>query len=142
MTSQPAPEPRLRRGRRLVVAGLGLLLACVVVWTFAPALLAGPSPTIRWQLAPFGNVDRTSSVVKVYMDQWPAESCSQGRDWLAAPLVTETPLSVTITMRAASSFAGCGGWYDFWGTPVEVRLMAPVGPRVILDGSTIPASPR
>jgi hypothetical protein len=143
MTSPLARKPRRRLGHGLIAVGVTLLLVCLAAWTFAPALFAGPTATIRWQLAPLGaGIDRTASVVPVYLDQWPDEACSRGRDWLAAPLVTETPWSVTITMRTASAFAGCDGWYDFWGTPIEIPLMAPLGGRAIFDGSTIPASPR
>jgi hypothetical protein len=129
----------------VLIAGVLLLVLCLAVWLLAPTVLALGSRTVRWQLASgFGEApDTTASVVAVYLNEWPAESCSDG-NWLGTPLVIETPLSVTITMRARSSFdaGACVGWYDFWGTPVEVQLSAPLGGRVLFDGSTIPPSPR
>ena len=144
MTNPPAPEPRRSVRRGLLIAGVALLATCLAAWAFAPTLLALPSTTVRWQLASgFGPaLDRDSSVVAVYLDQWPAESCLRGGGWLATPIVIETPWSVTITMHTASSFAGCGGWYDFWGEPVDVPLAAPLGGRMLFDGSTIPPAPR
>ena len=146
MTSPPAREPRRRVRRGPLIVGVILLVGCLAVWMVAPALLAGPSSTIRWQLTPGSGepIDPTTSVIDVYMDQWPVESCPGSADWLAPPLVVETPVSVTITMHTSWSFAGsgCNGWYDFWGTPIEVHLSSPLGGRMLFDGSTIPPSPR
>ena len=146
MTSAPASEPRRRVRRGPLIVGVTLLVGCLAIWMVAPALLAGPTTTIRWQTASgFGPaLDQSSSVVSVYMDQWPAESCPGSANWLAPPLVVETPVSVTITMHTSSAFQGsaCNGWYDFWGTPIEVHLGSPLGGRMLFDGSTIPPSPR
>jgi hypothetical protein len=146
MTSPSAPTARRRVRRGPLIAGIALLVVFLAIWFFAPALVAGPSTTIRWQVGVgFGQpIDPTSSVVPVYMDQWPVESCVSGGDWLAPPVVTETPWSVTITMHTSSSFDRnrCVGWYDFWGTPIEVHLTAPLGGRALFDGSTIPPEAR
>jgi hypothetical protein len=145
MTSLPAREPRRRVRRGALIAGVTLLVACLVIWLFAPALLVVPSKTVRWQLLWLDEATaRTSTVIPVYMDEWPAEFCAQDGYWLAAPLVTETPWSVTITMHTRSSFdaSACSGWYDFWGTPIEVHLSEPLDGRALFDGSTIPPGAR
>jgi hypothetical protein len=146
MTSPPAREPRRRVRRGALIVGVTLLVACLAVWLFAPALLVAPSRPVRWQLASgFGEaLDRTSTVIPVYMDEWPAEFCPRAGDWLATPLVTETPWSVVITMHTSTSFdtSACSGWYDFWGTPIEVQLIAPLAGRALFDGSTVPPAPR
>jgi hypothetical protein len=147
----------------LVVIGALLLVAALAVWTLAPSVLV---QTLKapWQLAdPLPGVSyvridpessifrrefdeaaaRATTVIRIQMNLWPAD-CSSGDDWLAEPLVSYTPSSVTITMQARPEFkfASCAGWYDFYGLPLEVHLSEPLAGRPLFDGSGIPTSAR
>jgi hypothetical protein len=156
---------RRRRVAAVAVVTVAILVAtlALAVSVFAPSLGVPPSHVVGWQLG--GQVPgvsvwtgsywrggrgfdqktaQTTTVVPLSMDRWPADCAEAAADWLATPQIAYTPWSVTITMRTRDTFdfAKCRGWYDFWGQPVAVHLSEPLGGRVLLDGSKLPAEAR
>lgn len=100
---------------------------------------AGGGPAFRPDAA------QEATVVLVRAAWWPACSAWDQNDdsWLT-PEISYLPWSVTITLRESDSFASvkCGGFYDFWGQPVEVHMSEPLGGRALFDGSKFPPDAR
>lgn len=156
MTTSPVTAfPTRKRIRRTAQVGLVIvavvIVATLVAWLFVPSLSIPSWRLAGWQLAQ--GLDGhafvpgpTTTVIPVNLNRWPA--CDQYQtagSWLAPPQITYAPWSVTITLYSSDSFkaaANCGGWYGFWGQPVDVQLSEPLGGRLLLDGSTLPPRPR
>lgn len=151
-TAAIAPRTKLRRFAPvgLVVVGTAMLVA-VAAWLLFPSLSIPTSRLIGWQLQGFGGAGfdpttaQTTTVIPIYVAQWPAEGPAQDGSWLATPAVTYTPWAVIITMQSSASY-DCGpakicGWYDTGGW-VEVHLTEPLGGRALFDGSKFPPESR
>jgi hypothetical protein len=148
--------------RRFATAAIGLL--AVVVILAAMVRLEAPLDSIpsgkllSWQLgsvAPGSRVTastaQTTTVVGIEVEH-PGCTPSDGGSWLADPIVTYTPWSVTITMYLNDT-TNCGsqqtpheglplvGGY-LMGTIYEVQLREPLGGRALLDGSSFPPQAR
>ena len=151
---------RIRRPRFVVT---GIILLTVTIVFGAWAFLAPKGKPIGWQLANLHSVGgprgwddleaaKVATLVYLRTDWWPAchpydedSGDFANSSWLN-PDITYTPWSVTIAMRIDDSYyqnAECGrGFYDYWGTPVAVRLREPLGGRALFDSSTSPPAAR
>lgn len=155
---------RRRRSRPALIGGLVLLMVSASVGFVIPTIqrvtsraypwhLADPGPGVTYtRISPDSSTvrkdfdeaaARATTVVRIVMDMWPA-SCPSIPDWLAAPDIAYTPWSVTISMRAKPDFdfSACFGWYDIWGTPLEIQLSQPLDGRPLFDGSGVPTTAR
>lgn len=152
------------RSRPALVAGLLLLTVSATVGVVIPTIQRVTSRAYPWHLADPGPgvsytkispetpavrkdfdeaAARATTVVRIVMDMWPA-SCPSIPDWLAEPDIAYTPWSITISMRARPDFdfSTCSGWYDIWGTPLEIQLSQPLDGRPLFDGSGVPTTAR
>ena len=149
-----APESRTRL-RRFVPIGLVLvgvvMLVAVAAWLLLPSSVP-PARFVGWKLD-YGYIGpafdpataQTTTVIPVEVD-WPA--CAPGGvSWLATPVVTYTPVSVTIQLRMTDTAAAtCAdrpvvGTY-LSGVYLQVHLSEPLGGRALFDGSSSPAAAR
>jgi hypothetical protein len=149
--------------RRLATAGIGFLVVLMVisipVRLVTPAVLLPSSRLLSWQLSSaFGpRLDsataQTTTAVQIEVDHPGCTPSSGDPSWLAAPLVTYTPWSVTITMRMTDTFdATCFVRTDssgrlplvgsyLMGLIYPVQLSEPLGGRALYDGSSfLPAA--
>ena len=144
--------------------GRGARVASAIVTVSADTLVArlfvAPLPsdrTLTWKMG-FG-YDPMSADVVIEVER--PYCAPDGDAWIAPPVVTATPLAMSITVRMADSFnvPGClgvlgydpgrlsfgrlptvGGWLT--GTRVVVHLTQPLGLRVLVDGSGLIPVPR
>ena len=145
--------PRTSRRRLvpvgLVIGGVALLVALGAAMLLFPAAPVPSSRFIGWQLHGFmgrgfdPTTAQTTQVVRVAVTQWPSEFDQTDSSWLATPLVTYTPWSVTITLYTSDTFSQQKrhGWYDTGGW-VDVQLTEPLGGRPLFDGSRFPPAAR
>ena len=152
MPEVPA-TPQMSRRRMmpigLVIAGVVMLVALGGAMLLFPAVPAPSSRLIGWQLHGFmgrgfdPTTAQTTEVVRVAVTQWPSEFDQTDSSWLATPVVTYTPWSVTITLYTSDTFAQQKrhGWYDTGGW-VDVQLTEPLGGRPLFDGSKFPPAAR
>jgi hypothetical protein len=108
-----APESRTRL-RRFVSIGLVLvgvvMLVAVAAWLLLPSSAVPPGRFVGWQLD-YGYIGpafdpataQTTTVIPVEVE-WPA-CVPGGHSWLATPVVTYTPVSVTIQLRMTDTAA-------------------------------------
>ena len=147
--------------RRLATAAMGVLAIVLVVSLavplVAPGLLIPSSRLLNWKLTSgtSGSRVQTTTVVGIEVEH-PGCTPTSGGSWLADPIVTYTPWSVTITMHMNDNpeFAKCssqqtphegslplvGGY--LMGVLVTVHLTEPLGGRALLDGSSFPPAER
>jgi hypothetical protein len=137
----------------VLVAGMvvaGILVGALAALMLSPSRSIPSSRLVAWQLHGYGGpgfdatTAETTRVIRVAVAQWPADSTNSS--WLAAPVVTYTPSSVTITLHTSDAYeartAGKRvGFYDTGGW-VEVALGEPLGGRALFDGSRSPAEAR
>jgi len=145
----PAPRGRSRRrasfGLALVAAGVVGLLA---VWLLAPSLQIRSNRMVGWQLQGFpgraSDTAATATTFDVYVAQWPTEY-KQGDDSWLDQRVIETPMTVTLALQTTDAYEALPWqnrrWFDTGGW-VKVHLLAPLGDRVLFDGSGFPPQPR
>jgi hypothetical protein len=151
--------------RRLATAGTGvlavLLVVSVSVQLVAPGLQIPPSRLLNWKLnsGPSGSRNaaavQTTTMVGIEVEH-PGCTPTSGGSWLADPIITYTPWSVTITMHMNDTpeVANCGsqqtphegslplvGGY-LMGVLVTVHLTEPLGGRALFDGSSFPPAER
>lgn len=147
--------------RRLATAGIGFLAVLMVislpVRLLAPAPLLPSSRLLSWQLSLVSGFDaargQTTTVVPIEV-QHPGCTPSEGTSWLAAPIVSYTPWSVTITMQmndtvdtatcfgqASSDRLPTVGFY-LMGLTYPIQLSEPLGGRALFDGSSFPPQGR
>lgn len=159
-TAVSAPRPPLHRLVSVgVVFGGIVLLVAVAGCALVPSPSLPPYRSVGWRLADgFLGTPRfdpttaqTTTMVPISVD-W--LSCApQDDSWLAPPVITYTPSSVTITMHTTDAFAAtttCGGGNDMGmisavldvGIPVAVHLSEPLGGRALFDGASIPPDAR
>ena len=148
--------------RRLATAGLGLLVVLMVISIPARLMMPGESiPSGRllsWQLnrIPGLGFDSTSAqtttLVQIEVEHPYCVGMGAG-PWLADPIVTYTPWSVTVTMHMDDA-PGCtsgraphdgplplvGGYLT--GLFVPVQLSEPLRGRMLFDGSSFPPAAR
>ena len=145
--------------RRLATAAMGVLAVLVVVslsaQLVAPGLLIPSSRLLNWHLNSGTSGSRnaaavqTTTVIGIEVEH-PGCTPTSGGSWLADPIITYTPWSVTITMHMNDTVANCGsqqtphegslplvGGY-LMGVLVTVHLTEPLGGRALLDGSSFP----
>ena len=148
-----APESRTRL-RRFV--SIGLVLVGVVMLVAVAAWLLLPSSSVRfvgWKFVyndgggvAFGPATaQTTTVIPVEVE-WPA-CVPEGISWLATPVVTYTPVSVTIQLRMTDTAAATCADSHIRGTYLSgvwlpVHLSEPLGGRALFDGSISPAAAR
>ena len=151
-----APESRTRL-RRFVSIGLVLvgvvMLAAVAAWLLLLSSSVPPARFLGWKFVyndgggvAFGPATaQTTTVIPVEVDD---PACVPGGiSWLATPVVTYTPVSVTIQLRMTdTAAAACAdnhfvGFY-LSGIYLPVHLSEPLGGRALFDGSSSPAAAR
>ncbi len=147
---------RTARGR---VARVASVIVTVVAVALVARLFVAPLPSeqaLTWKMG-FG-YNPTSADVVIEVER---PYCAPDDDgWIAEPVVTSTPVAVFITLRMADTFnvPGCHGILsrDPWGlpfglqtvggyltgTPLVIHLTAPLGLRVLFDGSGLIPVPR
>lgn len=144
------PTSAIRRGAstgaRVVVL---ILIGALVAWSLAPFLMAPPWRMVGWQLQGYGrpvsDTAAISTTIEVFVAQWPTEYRQGDASWLEQTVI-ETPWTVTIALHTSDAYdAGPAlrvrGWYDTGGW-VTVHLLAPLGGRLLFDGSAFPPQPR
>jgi len=148
-----APESRTRlRG----FVSIGLVLVGVVMLAAVAAWLLLPSSSVRfvgWKLVyDYGGglafdpaTAQTTTVIPVEAE-WPA-CAPYGVSWLATPVVTYTPVSVTIQLRMTDTAAAtCADSHNVGtylsGVWLPVHLSEPLGGRALFDGSSSPPAAR
>jgi hypothetical protein len=153
------------RARRSATVGIGLLAVLMVfsltVRFVAPGPLIPSSRLLSWQRSsgfPAAGPDPATpqgTVVTIEVEH-PYCAPGDGTSWLAAPIVSSTPWSVTITMHMNDTpeTASCsstqaphegplpivGGYLT--GIFVPVHLSEPLGFRMLFDGSSSPPQAR
>lgn len=152
--------------RRAVTGALGVLAVVTIisisVRLLAPALLIPSSRLLSWRIAS-GSIGvasdpatTPSTTVLTIEVEHPGCAPIEAGPWLADPIVSSTPWSVTITMHMNDTpdTAGCssmegphdgslplvGGYLT--GIFVPVQLNEPLGGRMLFDGSTFPSAGR
>ena len=136
-----APTTRQRRGPTVRV-GL-LFAAALAAWMLAPSLMALPGRTVGWQLNGFpgreSDTTPTRTTISVYVPSWPTDYPQGDDSWLDRGVI-ETPWTVTIALHTSSAFdtlPAQRGWFDTGGW-VTVHVLAPIGGRMLFDGSGFP----
>ena len=150
-----APESRTTL-RRFVSIGLVLvgvvMLVAVAAWLLLPSSSVPPVRLVGWQLD-YGYGEpvfepataQTTTVIPVEVTR---PFCApDGVSWLATPVVTYTPVSVTIQLRMTdTAAAACADSHLFAaylsGIYLPVHLSEPLGGRALFDGSSSPAAAR
>ncbi len=154
------PKRRSTTGDILVFSFVILLLmAAVAAWLLVPSLAIPSSQRVGWQLNHgFGGLAfdpttaQTTTVIPIEVER---PGCAPaGTSWLADPVVTYTPWSVTITMHTTDAFGDVTkcyprdstgrsivGWY-LSGTYFPVHLSQPLWGRALFDGSQLPPAAR
>ena len=149
--------------RRLATAAMGVLAVMVVIslaaQLVAPGLLIPSSRLLNWHLNSGTSGSRSAAAVQATTAigievEHPGCTPTSGGSWLADPIITYTPWSVTITMHMNDTVANCGsqqtphegslplvGGY-LMGVLVTVHLTEPLGGRALLDGSSFPPAER
>lgn len=151
--------------RRLATAAIGVLAILLVVslsvQLVAPGLLIPSSRLLNWHLNSGTSGSRnasavqTTTVVGIEVEH-PGCAPIDGGRWIADPIVSYTPWSVTITMHMNDTpeVARCssqqtphegslplvGGY--LMGVLVTVHLTEPLGGRALFDGSSFPPAER
>jgi hypothetical protein len=141
--------------RRLATAGIGLLtllmVASLTVRLVAPGPLIPSSRLLNWQLSGGLLASSDPTVVTIEVEH-PVCAPINVESWLADPIVSYTPWSVTITMHMNDTpdTANCsseqaphqgplpivGGYLT--GIFYKVHLSEPLGGRALFDGSSLP----
>ena len=150
-----APESRTRL-RRFVSIGLVLvgvvMLVAVAAWLLLPSSSVPPARLVGWKLDyGYGGpafdpaTAQTTTVIPVEVE-WPA-CAPYGLSWLATPVVTYTPVSVTIQLRMTDTAAATCADSHIRGTYLSgvwlpVHLSEPLGGRALFDGSSSPPAAR
>ena len=129
------------------------MLVAVAAWLLLPSSSVPPVRFVGWKLDyGYGGpafdpaTAQTTTVIPVEVEWAP---CVQGglSSWLATPVVTYTPVSVTIQLRMTDTAAAtCAdrpvvGTY-LSGVFLQVHLSEPLGGRALFDGSSSPAAAR
>lgn len=151
--------------RRLATAAIGFLAVLMVVSVpvrlMVPGLSIPSSRLLSWQVnnglgQPLdATASRTTTTVTIEVEH-PACAPIDVGPWLADPIITYTPWSVTITMHMSDTAdtAGCssqqaqhdgplpivGGYLT--GVFRQVHLSEPLGGRMLFDGSSFPPAAR
>lgn len=151
--------------RRLATGAFGLLAVLMVVSVpvrlMMPAQAIPSAQLLSWQLNRISGLGfdqaaaQTTTVVQIEVEHPYCVGMDAG-PWLADPLVTYTPWSVTITMHmdGTADTPNCtsqqathdgtlplvGGYLT--GLFVPVHLSEPLGNRLLFDGSSFPPAPR
>lgn len=133
-------------GMLMVAVGVVTLavLALAIAWRpISPDIPRGSA--LSWKLGLGYQVPRfdpaaaqITTTVSIEVDQL---TCPGGRDVRGLlPIVTYTPLSVTITIPGNGDTSGC--YHYLSGTGVTVQLREPLGGRTLFDGSLDPPAAR
>lgn len=152
--------------RRAVTGAMGVLVVVMIislpVRLLAPAPLITSSRLLSWRMAGRSigvasdpATTPTTTVLTIEVEH-PGCAPIEAGPWLADPIVSSTPWSVTITMHmndtpdtvGCSSMEGphdgslplVGGYLT--GIFVPVQLDEPLGGRMLFDGSTFPPAAR
>jgi hypothetical protein len=142
------PTKRVRRGALVGTALVALvIIGALVAWLIAPSLLIPSHRMVGWQLQGFpGRVSDTAAArttLEVFVASWPTEFMQGDDSWLEKRVI-ETPLTVTITLHTSDAYESRPwqrGWFDTGGS-VIVHLSAPLGGRLLFDGSGFPPQTR
>jgi hypothetical protein len=143
------PKKGVRRGASVGALLVGfVIIGALAAWLLAPSLLIPPHRSVDWQLRGFpGRVSDTTptlTTIEVFVHSWPTEYRQGDDSWLEQRVI-ETPVSVTITLYTTDAYESLPwqghGWYDTGGA-VMVHLRAPLGGRLLLDGSGFQPQPR
>jgi hypothetical protein len=143
-----ATPARLRRrasiwGGLLAVVAIGSLAA----WLVGPSLMIDPHRMVGWQrqgfLGPATQTTASSTSLEVFVAWWPTEFDHDDDSWLEQRVI-ETPMTVTITLHTSDAYEALPwqrGFFDTGGW-VTVHLRAPLGDRLLFDGSGFPPGSR
>jgi hypothetical protein len=143
-----ATPTRLRRrasiwGALVAVAAIGSLAA----WLVGPSLMIDPHRIVDWQrhgfLEPVSQTTPSSRTIEVFVARWPTEFGHEDDSWLDQRVI-ETPMTVTITLSTSEAYESLPwqrGFFDTGGW-VTVHLGAPLGDRLLFDGSGFPPQRR
>jgi hypothetical protein len=130
---------------------VGVVLVAVAAWLLLPSLVP-PVRFVWWRLDyGYGGpafdpaTAQTTTVIPVEVE-WPA-SVPEGISWLATPVVTYTPVSVTIQLRMTDTAAAACAASHILGTYLSgiylpVQLSEQLGGRALFDGSSSPPAAR
>lgn len=147
-TAAPESRTRLRRcvSIGLVLVGVVMLVA-VAAWLLLPSSVP-PARFVGWKSqyggSPFVPATAQTTTVIPVEAEWPA-CAPDGVSWQGTPVVTCTPVSVTIHPRMTDTAAATCADRHIVGTYlsgiyVPVQLSEPLGGRALLDGSSSPAA--
>jgi hypothetical protein len=136
------------RGARVAALIVGLvIIGALSAWLIAPSLMIPSQRMVDWQLRGFpGRVSDTAATrttLEVFVASWPTEFEHFDGSWLEQRVI-ETPLTVTISLHTSDAYESLPwqrGWFDTGGS-VMVHLNAPLGGRLLFDGSGFPPQPR
>jgi hypothetical protein len=152
VSSSPSPTStqtrRVRRGALVGASLVGLLIiGALPAWLIAPSLMIPSHRMVGWQLQGFpgrmSDTAATRTTLEVFIASWPTEFEQGDGSWLEQRVI-ETPLTVTVTLHTSDAYESLPwqrGWFDTGGS-VMVHLSAPLGGRLLFDGSGFPPQPR
>jgi len=157
---------RLAVGRlaahRLVTVAMGflaiLLVISIALQFVGPGWQIPSSRLLNWKMNPVlgsRNPDAVQTTTAFGIEvEHPGCTPTSGGSWLADPIISYTPWSVTITMYMNDNVANCGsqqtphegslplvGGY-LMGVLVPIHLSEPLGGRPLFDGSSFPPAER
>jgi hypothetical protein len=143
-----APPTGTRRGASVGAALVGfVIIGALAAWLLAPSLMIPSQRMVDWQLQGFpGRVSDTAATrttIEVFVASWPTEFRQGDDSWLEQRVI-ETPMTVTITLHTSDAYESLPwqrGWFDTGGW-VTVPLRAPLGGRLLFDGSGFPPQAR
>jgi hypothetical protein len=142
------PTKRVGRGARVGASLVGLvILGTLLAWLIAPSLMIPSHRMVGWQLQGFpGRVSDTAATrttLEVFIASWPTKFMQGDGSWLEQRVI-ETPLTVIVTLHTSDAYESLPwqrSWFDTGGS-VMVQLSAPLGGRLLFDGSGFPPQPR
>jgi hypothetical protein len=126
-----------------------VIIGALAAWLLAPSLMIPSQRMVGWQLQGFprrvSDTAATRTTIEVFVDRWPTEFRQGDDSWLEQRVI-ETPMSVTITLHTSNAYDSgpamrVRGWFDTGGS-VTVHLRAPLGGRLLFDGSGFPPQTR
>jgi hypothetical protein len=124
-----------------------VMIGAPVAWLIAPSMMIPSHRMVDWRLKGVSglvtDMSSTATALEVFITWWPTEINQEDDSWLEQRVI-ETPLTVTITLHTSDAYDSRPwkrGWFDTSGS-VMVHLSAPLGSRMLFDGSAFPPEER
>ena len=143
------PTKRVGRGARVGASLAGfVILGALAAWLIAPPLMLPSHRMVGWQLQGFpmrvSDTAATRTTLEIFIASWPTKFMQGDGSWLEQRVI-ETPLTVTVSLHTSDDYESLPwhqrSWFDTGGW-VMVPLSAPLGGRLLFDGSGFPPQPR